>query len=424
VSVLVANRHGQQLFFADLFRQKRTAPQSETMQRSTSRNYPVACEQLVLFSLARDLRQGHRLGFPTPPDPTFALVLDQAAHEHARTHGWSKTRLTAARQGIRILLCLQDTPGAVIKASEVARLDQLSLAQQPIRDILAAVGMLDDDREPSLIPWFAHCMEGLPEPMAGELRTWFDVLRLGNTTPPRFRPRSTSTVRLRVRYAVPVLRTWAAAGHTSLREITRDHIRQALPAQGSDRSLVGQALRSLFRVLKARRVVFTNPTARIRIGSPETRNPLPVQTSLLHEALRSEQPARAVLAALVGFHALRNGQLRELQLTDVREGRLYLLDRTILLAPPVRERLAAWLNHRARRWPRTVNPHLLINTYTAVRTGAVSNLWVNQTLGLSTQAVREDRILDEAIATGGDIRRLCDLFGLSVKGGRTLHRDT
>jgi hypothetical protein len=35
-------------------------------------------------------------------------------------------------------------------------------------------------------------------------------------------------------------------------------------------------------------------------------------------------------------------------------------------------------------------------------------------LGLSTQALREDRILHEVHATGGDIVRLCDLFGLSI----------
>jgi phosphatidylserine/phosphatidylglycerophosphate/cardiolipin synthase-like enzyme len=30
------------------------------------------------------------------------------------------------------------------------------------------------------------------------------------------------------------------------------------------------------------------------------------------------------------------------------------------------------------------------------------------------QAIREDRILHEAHASGGDIRQLCDLFGTSV----------
>lgn len=60
--------------------------------------------------------------------------------------------------------------------------------------------------------------------------------------------------------------------------------------------------------------------------------------------------------------------------------------------------------------------HLFVNSYTAVRTARVSHLWINRTVGLPTQAIREDRILHEAFASGGDVRRLCDMFGLSVKG--------
>jgi hypothetical protein len=201
----------------------------------------------------------------------------------------------------------------------------------------------------------------------------------------------------------------------SLREITRDHITAALPDQGSDRALVGQALRSLFGVLKARRMVFANPTTHLHTGSPQTRTPMPVAVPVLREAIHSTDPIRAVIAALTGFHALRSGQLRALLLTDIRDGRLHLPDRIVLLAPPVRDRLTVWLNHRTCRWPATANSHLLINTKTAVRTGQVSYLWISKKLGLPAQAIREDRILHEAIATGGDIRRLCDLFGLSVK---------
>jgi hypothetical protein len=39
-----------------------------------------------------------------------------------------------------------------------------------------------------------------------------------------------------------------------------------------------------------------------------------------------------------------------------------------------------------------------------------------QQLGVAGQLIRRDRILDEAHATGGDVRRLIDLFGLSVEG--------
>jgi hypothetical protein len=35
---------------------------------------------------------------------------------------------------------------------------------------------------------------------------------------------------------------------------------------------------------------------------------------------------------------------------------------------------------------------------------------------MSGQVIRRDRILDEAHATGGDIRALTDLFGLTAAG--------
>lgn len=55
----------------------------------------------------------------------------------------------------------------------------------------------------------------------------------------------------------------------------------------------------------------------------------------------------------------------------------------------------------------------------ATRVDPVGKRWIWLTLGpgLSPAAVREDRILDEAHATHGDIRRLADLFGLSIKAG-------
>ena len=48
--------------------------------------------------------------------------------------------------------------------------------------------------------------------------------------------------------------------------------------------------------------------------------------------------------------------------------------------------------------------------------------WITGTIGTSAQAIREDRMLDEALATNGDIRRLCDLFGLTVGGAERYAR--
>ena len=104
----------------------------------------------------------------------------------------------------------------------------------------------------------------------------------------------------------------------------------------------------------------------------------------------------------------------ELKLTDIVDGRLTLTGRDIPLAAPVRVRLRAWLDHRARTWPHTINPHLFINRVSAPRLTMVGAQFPWRATNLTAQALREDRILQEIHATGGDIRRLCDLFGLSV----------
>lgn len=69
-------------------------------------------------------------------------------------------------------------------------------------------------------------------------------------------------------------------------------------------------------------------------------------------------------------------------------------------------------------WPLTANPHLFINQQNATRTSAAQADWITKRLGISAQAIREDRILDEAQATRGDVRRLIALFGLSVEGAQ------
>ena len=86
------------------------------------------------------------------------------------------------------------------------------------------------------------------------------------------------------------------------------------------------------------------------------------------------------------------------------------------MAHPVRDWLRAYLDYRAARWPATANPHLFIHYRSANHLGPVQIEWPAHRLGLPTQTLREDRILLEVHATGRDIRRLCDLFGLSVAG--------
>jgi hypothetical protein len=82
----------------------------------------------------------------------------------------------------------------------------------------------------------------------------------------------------------------------------------------------------------------------------------------------------------------------------------------------VRQRLDAYLEHRHASWPTSTNPHLFIHMRSWSHHGPVWPSWIAQQLATSPQAIRRDRILDEAHATSGDIRQLVELFGLSIAG--------
>jgi len=87
---------------------------------------------------------------------------------------------------------------------------------------------------------------------------------------------------------------------------------------------------------------------------------------------------------------------------------------TITLAGPARVRLAAWLDHRARKWLRTLNPYLFVTQQTVPRLGPPGHQSPWKQAGLNPRALRTDRILQGVRETGGDARRICDLFGLTI----------
>lgn len=417
IGVAEANRFGQQLFFLDLFRQRRPGPERPAPRAPRwPTRYPVGHRQLVLVEVERDLTAGRVRGV-VPPLPDLAEAFEHAIANRASRYGWGQGVILMVALGMRVLLATQDTPGSPIAYSQVTTLKQLSWTSvQPTVEILTETGMLDDDREPPLEAWFDTHATGVSGPMRAELREWFHAIRDGSTSTPRTRPRRPATVRSYVTAATPALRAWTSAGHESLREISKQDVLGALPTgDADDRAQAITALRSLFRRLKGRRLVFLNPLSRVRSPIRPSTRPLPIDLQPVREAIDSAHPARAALAALIAFHAPRNQQLRVTRLTDLRDGRLFLPDRIVLLAEPVRQRLSAWLDERDRRWPGTINPYLFINKNTAVRTDPVSIAWISQTIGFPAKLIRQDRILDEALASGGDVRRISDMFGINVQ---------
>ena len=418
--LVAANRYGQQLFIADLFG-RRDNNQLPVAPRPVPATLPVAPRthrQLPLFDVDRDLsRRGHQYAaLAEKADPSMAAALDEIIRGHATRYGYRRDLVWKVRTGVRVLLAFQDHPGDPVTATEAAVLAGTDLPMNRVLDVFAEADLLVDDRTPAVDAWFARQVDGLPEPMVEQLRRWFEIMLDGSPTPPRRRPRSQITARVYLGAALPALHRWAVAGRRSLREISIDDVKAALPASGHRRAVAGQALRSIFSILKARKVIFTNPVQSIKTGYPQPGQPLPVVPDLLRDGLDSPDPARAALIALAAFHGLRSRQLRHLILTDIHDGRLHLDGRVVLLADTVRTRLAAYLDYRARRWPNSSNPHLFLTQRTAGGLDPVGARWIKLKIAITgaAQAIREDRILDEAHATGGDIRAICDMFGLSV----------
>ncbi len=415
-----ANRHGQQLFIADLFQAgtstTRPRPAHQPPAPVAATPTPATHQQLALFRTRHDLAAAGRSGLHLHADPEHATALEALTHHLASTRGWSNRQVRDTIFGVRIVLGLQPHGQAPVRASEVDCLKNIDLPVWTAMEVFTTAGLLIEDRTTTIDAWFAHHTRGLPEPMLRELTTWFEVMKNGSRTAPRRRPRSPFTIHLHLGWALPTLQAWAAAGHTSLREITKNHVLDALPASGNPRSTTGQGLKSVFRLLKGRKILFTDPTARIRTGEHESRQPLPLDLLAVRTALNSPEPARACVVALIAFHGLRPGHLQRLRLTDIHDGRATVDGRLIPLAEPVRERLATYLTHRNTRWPRTTNPHLFIHYRTAGKDTPVGHRWLRLTVGegLTPTGLREDRILSEVHATGGDARALTDLFGLSI----------
>lgn len=83
---------------------------------------------------------------------------------------------------------------------------------------------------------------------------------------------------------------------------------------------------------------------------------------------------------------------------------------------PVVDHVVAWLGVRRQRWPRSANPHLLVTEKSAYGLGSVSTGYfkgVFASLPTTAAGLRADRLLGEAVESGGDALRLVRLFGLS-----------
>jgi site-specific recombinase XerC len=133
--------------------------------------------------------------------------------------------------------------------------------------------------------------------------------------------------------------------------------------------LNASAARSLFHVLKARRMVFANPArylpaARRYLAVPV---PLPLGTEARLAAMAAGSPRTQLVVALVGVHALTSSEITAIRLQDVslHDMRLLVRGDDRPLDAFTATALASYLDWRRHQWPRTANPYLLVTRTTA-----------------------------------------------------------
>ncbi|WP_123606953.1 integrase [Micromonospora sp. Llam0] len=189
---------------------------------------------------------------------------------------------------------------------------------------------------------------------------------------------------------------------------------------GEARRTALYALRSLFGWARRTGTIFRNPT--VRIQGPRREHPVwqPLTDVEIDAAIAAADTVQArVFVALTAAHAARPIQIRAMQLIDLDlAGRSLIIDGNTRPLDDLTYRvLLEWLEHRRRTWPRTANPHLLVNQITALRLGAVGHTWILnlRRLPATLERLRIDRQLEEAIATGGDPLHLVKVFAISER---------
>ncbi len=414
-----------QLFFAGMTFKPRSdliAQRRAQRQHDDSAGHPLRQPdpQLRLFDgLARSYRYG-RVDLRREPlgdNPVLRAALALAARQ-AQLRGWSDAVVSTLNRNL-VMVLSQLGAGEQVRYSDYAQvLRARSASLRRTTDILAGVGVLLDDRVPAFHAWVDRQLADLAPAIAADIREWALTLTTGDA---RTRPRDERSIRGYLAAAHPALLAWSCA-HTHLREITHDDLLTAVAdLHGHQRITTLVALRSLFGWAKRAGKIFTNPAARLRVGTASVRllQPLPSGQIGLSLAAGATPQARVFLV-LAAVHAARPSDVRALQLSDVDLGNLRLtvngherrlddLTRTVLLA---------WLDHRRRRWPVTANPHLLISRASALGVGPVSPPWVDRELrGLpaTLDRIRRDRHLEEALVQGPDPLHLAEVFGLSSK---------
>lgn len=372
--------------------------------------------QLALFPVRPDYLRFTRIRHANPHNPTLIEAKHTARHL-AEARGWAWWILREINDGLLVLLS-GHAPGDTIAYSDIVPIDQLGHNVAHSAEVLDLLGILDDDRIPTFDAWLQRKLSLLAPPLASEIELWATALRDGG---PRTLQRSTDTIRNYLDAALPVLIDWSTR-YQHLREVTRQDIKDAtvgLTGLKRKRALVG--LRSIFQFHKGAGRLFQDPTTRISTGSITPNLPTPLRPEQL-EALvdHATTPLRRLILALTAVHAARPTALRGLLLEDTG-----LPDRRITIGGHPRRlddltarTITQYLFYRHRRWPHTINSHLIVNEHTAQNEKPVSPHWLGDQFretGITLNQIRMDRQLEEALTHGPDALHMAAVFGISER---------
>lgn len=376
-----------------------------------------AWQQLPLFDRPPRIYRFGRYDLrrqPVPDNPWLKWAL-HLAHTMAEARGWDEVVLGAVNRAL-VLLLADHIDGDVVDVTDFAgELRRRCHSIERTSEVLAAMGILRDERRPTFLRWLDGKLSGLPSGLRDPVEEWARLLHDGG---PRTQARSHLTVRVYVTALRPVLLDWSShRGH--LREVSRDDVlAQIARLHGHQRMSALVALRSLFGWAKKTGIIFRNPTARVAAGRVEYALLTPLTPEELTSTIEvADKPHVRVAVALAAIHAARHGEIIGMQLSDVDLGdrRLTICGRDRPLDDVTHRVLTDWLDYRRTRWPNTANPHLLLSRESALRLGPVSDPWLNRILrGLPAglERLRVDRYLDEAITSGADPLQVAEVFGV------------
>jgi hypothetical protein len=369
-----------------------------------ARPAPPGQVQLTLFaSLPRSYRFG-RVNLRTDPVPAspWLLAALQAANTMAEARGWNTDTLGKVNRVLVMLLAGYDGSEMIRLSDFTPALRQRGTSVTRAAEILAELGVLDNDRPAAFDTWLAAQLDGLPPGIGGETGTLGTGAARRRPTHPA--PRQPQYPRL-CRRGPPAADRLAGQPCPPARDHPRRPPGATAGLRGNHRQLTFVALRSLFSWAKKNGATFTNPATHLhaRHADKPVFQPL-TAAQISHAITAATTPQARLFVTLAAVHAARPGAIRALQLPDADLGnrRLTIAGRTRPLDDLTHQILRDWLAYRQQRWPASTNPHLLISARTAPGTGPVSHSWVTNLQGAAgvTSLVGQDHVSDLASQPG------------------------